>query len=135
MRLRVIRIVFNEHSTLGRLYLNNEYYCYTLEDRVRPAGVKVFGETAIPAGTYTVIVNYSPKFKKLMPLLLKVPGFDGIRLHDGLFASHSHGCILTGKDVRSNYEIADPCSAELTNILLESLEEHTIEIVNTKDPL
>lgn len=135
MRLRVIRIVFNEHSTLGRLYLNNEYYCYTLEDRVRPAGVKVFGKTAIPAGTYTVIVNYSPKFKKLMPLLLKVPGFDGIRIHSGTLATHSHGCVLVGKDVRSNYEIADPCSAELTNILLESLEEHTIEIVNTKDPL
>lgn len=82
--------------TIGRLFVNDVNTCFTLEDVVRPDGVKVFGETAIPEGTYKVIVNYSNRFQKLMPLVLDVPGFEGIRIHPGNTAADTHGCILVG---------------------------------------
>lgn len=82
--------------TIGRLFINGENTCFTLEDIVRPDGVKIYGETAIPEGTYKVIVNYSNRFQTLMPLLLDVPGFEGIRIHPGNTAADTHGCILLG---------------------------------------
>jgi len=69
---------------------------FSLEDVVRD--VKIKGETAIPYGTYEVITNYSMRFKKVMPLLLNVPGFDGIRIHSGNTKADTEGCILLGYD-------------------------------------
>lgn len=87
-------------STIGELDINGEFFCYTLEDPVRP--VKIFGETAIPAGTYKGIINMSNRFKKRMPLLLDVPGFEGIRIHTGNFPKDTLGCILVGQEKRPN---------------------------------
>lgn len=105
------RIAKKEHYTIGKLYENGAYLCDTLEDPVRDlkdlnqdgdfddAGEgKVYGRTAIPAGTYKVVMTYSQKFKRVMPLLLDVPGFSGIRIHAGNNANHTEGCILTGKN-------------------------------------
>lgn len=58
--------------------------------------VKVYGETCIPYGTYDVVLSYSPKFKKIMPEVLKVKGFTGIRMHNGSYTYHSSGCPLVG---------------------------------------
>jgi len=88
--------------TLGRLHVDGRFDCYTCEDVVREDGMKVPGETAIPAGRYRIIVNVSPRFTRIagrpvrMPLLVGVPGFEGIRIHPGNTHTHTEGCILPG---------------------------------------
>lgn len=57
---------------------------------------KVYGETAIPTGTYSVTYTYSTRFKKYMPLINNVKGFDGIRIHSGNTAKDTLGCIIVG---------------------------------------
>lgn len=86
--------------TIGRLTVDGQYFCDTLEDRVRDLTKekKVPGETAIPAGTYDMVVNISPKFKRMLPRLLNVPNFDGILIHRGNTANDSAGCILVGEN-------------------------------------
>lgn len=112
MDLTLKRIKFNENATHGMLYVDGVYECYTLEDKVRiddpttpeDEGAKVPHETAIPQGTYSVILNFSPKFGRIMPRLLDVPGFDGILIHKGNTTENTWGCILVGK-VRTNEAI------------------------------
>lgn len=94
MEIKVIRKEFTDKSTIGEMFLDGEFFCYTLEDVIRE--VKVYGETAIPYGRYKVIVNMSNRFKVLMPLLIDVPGFEGVRIHKGNKAIETHGCLLVG---------------------------------------
>jgi hypothetical protein len=94
MQLSLKRKKFSPDYTLGELYLNGTFFCYTCEDAVR--SVKIPGKTAIPAGRYGIIMNMSARFGKIMPLLLNVPGFDGVRIHAGNSAADTEGCILLG---------------------------------------
>ena len=94
MKIKVDRIYKGESYTIGKMYLNGEYFCDTLEDAIRP--VKIPNETAIPAGTYKVEVTYSPRFKRNLPLLIDVPNYTGIRIHNGSNKDHTSGCILVG---------------------------------------
>jgi len=91
---------FKGDYTIGKLYINNTYFCDTLEDKVRdmPKELKVWGKTAIMEGTYKVIVNYSPKFKRDLPRLLDVPFFEGILMHRGNTQEDTAGCILLGEN-------------------------------------
>jgi len=98
MKIKVERIYKAPTYTIGKLYIDGKYFCDTLEDVVRADGVKVYGETAIPSGTYKVILNVSNRFKGVMPLLINVPNFEGIRIHAGNTAVDTHGCILVGKN-------------------------------------
>lgn len=82
--------------TIGTLAVDGEYFCDTLEDPVRPAGQKVLGQTAVPAGVYEAVLTLSPRFKRVLPLLLDVPGFTGVRIHAGNTAEDTQGCILVG---------------------------------------
>lgn len=94
--------------TIGKLYVNEEYFCDTIEDTDRGltsdmstseiSKIKVHGQTAIPTGKYNVVMTYSPRFKKTMPLLENVPGFSGIRIHSGNDSSDTEGCILPGQN-------------------------------------
>ncbi|MBF9237433.1 hypothetical protein I2I05_08485 [Hymenobacter sp. BT683] len=83
-------------STSGQLTFEGQHLAWTLEDVVRPAGVKLYGETAIPAGRYELVLTFSNAFQKYLPLLMNVPGFLGVRLHGGNHAGHSLGCPLLG---------------------------------------
>lgn len=95
MELRLTRTTLTGRSTIGELSVDGVFECYTLEDCVRP--VKINNITAIPAGRYRVIVNYSQRFKRLLPLLLNVPGFEGVRIHSSNDAADTEGCILVGR--------------------------------------
>lgn len=94
MNLKLTRHTFSELSTIGDLEIDGVLECYTLEDTVRD--VKIPKETAIPYGSYKVTLNMSNRFKKVMPLLLNVPNFEGVRIHAGNSNHDTEGCILVG---------------------------------------
>lgn len=94
MFLNLRRKYYFAESVIGRLFIDNRFECYTLEDAERPT--KIPGKTAIPRGTYTVVLDYSNRFKRIMPHILDVPGFEGIRIHPGNTAENTEGCILVG---------------------------------------
>lgn len=106
MKLKLKRIYRGNTYTIGRLYIDNEYFCDTLEDKDRELtsymseedikSLKVYSETAIPTGTYKIEVTFSRRFKKKMPVLIGVKGFSGIRIHSGNDETHTSGCILCG---------------------------------------
>lgn len=96
MELTLNRIFLGSSATIGELLINDKYLCDTLEDRVRPEGEKVYGKTAIPEGTYEVKLTHSPRFKKILPEILNVPNFSGIRIHTGNSSKDTEGCILVG---------------------------------------
>lgn len=101
MKLFLSRDTFTNSSTGGVLAINDEFFCYTLEDKDRQLethpNAKVFGQTAIPRGVYTVTIDFSPKYQKNMPHVLGVPGFQGIRIHPGNTDADTEGCILLGQ--------------------------------------
>ncbi len=88
-----------ESATIGELFVDGEFYCFTLEDVVRPIDQKIPGETAIPTGLYQVVTDWSPRFKKNMLHVLDVPGFLGVRIHPGNTGKDTDGCILVGQTV------------------------------------
>ena len=94
MNILVKRLHKTNKSTIGEMFIDGIFECYTLEDVERKE--KVYGETAIDKGSYKVIINKSNRFKVDMPLLLNVPKFEGIRIHAGNKAADTHGCILVG---------------------------------------
>jgi hypothetical protein len=96
MKLTLKRNFKGADYTIGKLYIDGHYFCDTLEDTVRPNGEKIKGKTAIPAGDYKVIKSYSPRFKKILPEILDVPGFSGVRIHAGNTAKDTDGCLLLG---------------------------------------
>lgn len=119
-----------EERTLGKLYINKEFFCSTIEDKYRDLSKekKVYGETCIPFGTYKVIINMSPKYGRLMPRLLDVPHFDGILIHYGNTEQDSAGCLIVGK--RSGQKVIN--SRDTFNRLFARLEKYSnikIEIV------
>ena len=91
-------------------FIDGERFCETMEDKDRGltqemsekeiAQIKIYGETAIPKGTYRVKMTYSPKYKRNMPEVLGVKGFSGIRIHSGNTAKDSLGCILLGRNTQ-----------------------------------
>ena len=100
MNLRVIREPSTAAATLGILLIDGVFVCWTLEDVVRP--VKIPGETAIPAGRYAVRLSLSQRFQKVLPEVLAVPGFTGIRVHGGNGALDTQGCVLVGRKRTTN---------------------------------
>lgn len=108
MNIQLKRIAKKETYTIGKLYLDGVYFCDTIEDKDRGLNQtmsindikkkKVYGETAIPTGTYKLVIDYSNRFKKNMAHILNVPGYEGIRIHTGNSAKDSLGCIIVGKN-------------------------------------
>lgn len=122
MKVEVNRIFKASNYTIGELSVDNNYVCDTLEDKVRVDGEKVYAETAIPTGTYTLVLSYSNRFKKVMPEILNVPNFSGIRIHCGNSSEDTEGCLLVGKwDGKTENWISD--SKNSYNKLYPLLEE------------
>lgn len=114
--------------------MDGKYFCDTLEDQVRDLTKerKIPGRTAIPAGVYEIVVNVSPRFKRKLPRLLDVPGFDGILIHRGNTAEDTAGCILVGENRERGKVInSTRYEVQLTGILERAQEkgEITIEII------
>lgn len=124
MELKLNRIFLGSSATIGELLVNDKHLCDTLEDRVRPEGEKVYGKTAIPEGAYEMVLSYSPRFKKILPEILNVPNFTGIRIHCGNSSADSSGCILVGTwDGEKEDWVSD--SKIAFNKLMSLLEEAT----------
>jgi Family of unknown function (DUF5675) len=104
VKLFLERLQVDPDVTIGSLSIDDQFEAWTCEDPVREiegqpvANWKVFGKTAIPRGTYSIDITYSPHFKMPLPLLLKVPGFDGVRIHSGNTPADTEGCLLVGQD-------------------------------------
>lgn len=123
MKLQLNTIAKRKTYTIGELFIDGMFFCDTLEDTVREDGIKIYGETAIPAGTYKGIINHSNRFKKDMPLLLNVPNFEGIRIHAGNTSEDTHGCILVGiNDVTGRISQSTKTFMRLMDILEPEFE-------------
>lgn len=117
MNIKIKRVAKKPTYTIGKLYINDEYFCDTIEDKDRGLSKsmsiedikkkKVYAETAIPTGSYEVTTNIvSPKYSKKptymkmcggrVPRILDVPGFDGVLIHTGNTQKDSMGCIIVG---------------------------------------
>lgn len=143
MKLKLKRRFFGEKYTIGSIDINGAYFCDTLEDKNRdlnydgdlndPGEDKIFSETAIPFGVYVIELRMSPRFKRELPRLLNVPGFDGVLIHRGNTANDTSGCILVGENkVKGKVINSSKYEIELVKQIKEAIknnEEVKIEIV------
>lgn len=127
-------------STTGELFLNGEFFCYTLEDVVRGENIKIPAQTAIPDGIYNVDLSVSNRFKRLMPMIYSEPNgyeltnkgisFKGIRMHGGNTHEHSEGCILVAKNRLNDDLIQGTMERPLVEELKKLGGKGTITIIN-----
>ena len=144
MKLLLKRRFKGDEYTIGDLFIDGEFFCNTLEDKVRdlPATCpntpkwkncecpeKVYSQTAIPAGTYKVTMDYSPKFKRVLPRLHDVPHFLGILAHSGNHKDHSAGCPLVGFNRIKGQVLDSRATSDKLNAILSEQSEITIEVV------
>ena len=103
MKLDLERVQQDHDVTIGSLSIDGAWQCWICEDPVREIdgqpveSWKVHGKTAVPRGTYQVDITWSPRFKRDLPLLLGVKGFEGIRIHPGNTPADTEGCLLPGR--------------------------------------
>ena len=149
MEIEVIRQHFSEICTIGELKIaGDDILLYTLEDCDRRLSqtdsiedikkMKVFGQTCIPYGRYEVAMTYSDRFKQVMPLLLNVKGFEGIRIHAGNTSADTIGCVLVGygKDVLNNKIVQSRSAiAELYMLINEAIKKEKVFITIKKQEL
>ena len=110
MKLELVRIANRPTYCIGKLYIDGVWFCDTIEDTDRGLDdsmsvyeilkKKIKGETAIPTGIYKIEITYSPKYKRMMPLLIGVKGYSGIRIHSGNTSKDTEGCLLVGRNTK-----------------------------------
>jgi hypothetical protein len=128
MTFRLIREPSTGGATLGVLFCDGAFFSFTLEDEIREragepvAAWKVPGRTAIPAGRYQVRATWSPKFDRVLPLLVDVPGFEGIRVHRGNRPADTEGCLLVGFQ-RAQAAVRESTPAEIEIVRRVEREE------------
>ena len=138
MRIELVRIAFKDTYTIGKLYVDDTYFCDVLEDVDRGLKSsmteseilekKVKGQTAIPTGHYVINITYSPKYKRMMPLLLDVKGFSGIRIHSGNSSKDTEGCLLVGKNKKVGMVLESRDTYQRLFKMMEGQKEITIDI-------
>lgn len=143
MELYLQRDTFTDKSTIGKLYIDGRFECYVLEDKDRGLNdsmtlseindLKVYGETAIPYGRYEIKITPSNRFKRDLPILLNVKGYEGIRIHTGNTAIDTHGCLLPaqikGKDSVSQ---STPAFNKLYELIKSELRSKKVFITIAK---
>ena len=144
--LRIIREEFTSQTTVGKMFIDGQFFGYTLEDTVRAFGIKVKGHTALPAYQYQVKLNFSPKHKRIMTLIYNQSDgsvnamgiqFNGIRFHGGNRHSDTEGCILIAKHRISNQVIQGSLEKELNLKIAEAEKQGKqiiLEIINAPTP-
>jgi hypothetical protein len=126
MKIKINRLYKTENSTIGELLIDGKFECFTLEDKERD--VKIKGETAIPRGTYKVIINQSNRFKRLLPLLIDVDNFEGVRIHAGNTNHDTEGCILVGQSRSVDYITKSRKAYEILFTKMKLAKEITLTI-------
>lgn len=151
MKLKLVRDILTSEVTFGRLYVDDKFFCYTLEDTYRDlkdlnndkdfddvGEGKIYGQTCIPFGDYSVEMRHSPKFNKDMPYILNIRGFAGVMFHIGNFAKDTNGCILVGIERVVKENRISGSTATFANLyklfLIRSDEKHILEIVKKEEP-
>jgi hypothetical protein len=145
MKLKLLRTKLRDNLTNGQLYINDEFFCFTLEDKVREPlqngaggdGVpvekwKIKGETAIPRGIYEVVLEDSPRFGPDTITLRNVPGFTKIRVHSGNSPDDTEGCIIVGFRLNDNGIIVPGTTRPAVRELKARIRGHqkvTIQVV------
>lgn len=137
MKIKLVREFFTPTETLGSLLIDGKFFCYTLEDVDRGLTQsmelsdvkkkKVKEETAIPYGKYRVQLTYSNRFKRILPLVVDVKGFEGIRFHGGNTHLNTEGCILVAK--QRNLNKVHPTIKKITNWIYGSTSDNLISIM------
>jgi len=130
IHLELFRHTFNtdgDKSVIGDILNKEKFLCYTLEDEKRADGIKVYGETCIPAGLYEIEVTMSSRFKREMIAIKNVKGFEGIRIHGGNTAKDTHGCPLVAKNTDGK-KIWGTYEKEITKLVKDAGGKGTIEL-------
>lgn len=137
-RIKIIRDLFTPTTSSGLMFINGEFFCYTLEDVARAEGIKISGVTAIGAGFYDVMLTQSTRFKRLMPLIYnqkdlsidnKGIQFTGVRMHGGNTHINTDACICVAFNrINANY-IWKTAEYELVKEL-KKYDKITLEIIN-----
>lgn len=145
-KFELVRKYFTEYSTIGELFLEGNFVCFILEDKDRMLDsewpiekikeTKVYGRTAIPTGEYRVEWTYSNKYKRVMPELLKVKGYQGIRIHSGNTPEDTEGCLIPGlKMTTDNVSSSRDAVSKLYNILKIASDNREQIFINIKRKL
>lgn len=138
MKLELQRTTYSDISTIGKLFINGKFFCYTLEDKDRGLldsmnllnikARKIFGVTAIPKGTYKLSISMSNRFRRFLPEIHNVKGYEGIRIHRGNYAGDSLGCIIVGARIGVDAVFESTTTETALVRLLSNGDNHTIEI-------
>ncbi|MDC1809052.1 DUF5675 family protein [Bacteroides uniformis] len=143
MKITLKRRFLGTSYTIGDLYIDGDFFCHTIEDKVRelpaycpltPKGIncqckeKVYAQTAIPKGTYKVTMEYSPRFKRVLPRLHNVPHFIGILIHSGTDENSSSGCIIVGMNKVKGKVVESRKTSDALNKILSGAKDITITI-------
>lgn len=133
MKLRIEREIYTTRTTLGRLYVDEEFYCYTLEDTVRADGIKVMKETAIPSGlNYQVTTRQSPKYGKVpcihteddgVTIFSKGVQFKYCLFHGGNTHIDTEGCVLIARNKINDSTIQGSMKTEFAKLIIETEEK------------
>lgn len=139
MNLKLVRIAFKDTYTIGKLYVDGVYFSDVIEDKDRGLddsmtvreilNKKVKGETAIPTGHYNIEITYSPKYKRMMPLLIGVKGFSGIRIHSGNTSKDTEGCLLVGKNTKVGMVTESRNTYQRLFAMMQGQKNITIDII------
>lgn len=141
MKIEVRTIYQGKEYIISRMYLDGVYFTDVIEDQIRdlnndgdlndPGEEKVYGKTAIPKGIYTLVLSYSPKFKRILPRILNVPHFEGILIHNGVDEKSSAGCLILGDNKIKGKVVNSKKRLEefITKLLDSGDKKHVIEII------